>query len=169
MAQRRRRAEQDEASRRSEARAPKGLDAALERVGDRWMLLIVDALLAGPRRFNELATEVEGIAPNILTSRLRRLESDGIVVSRPYSRRPLRFAYELTASGRELAGALRLLADWGGRSTGAAPAPHGGHLARSESARARDRLPPRSGTSLPRRRRRCGGRVSLARRTHGVG
>jgi len=88
------------------------LARALERVGDRWMLLIVDALLPGPRRFNELAHDVEGIAPNILSERLRRLGAEAIVVARPYSRRPLRYTYELTATGRELAGVLRLLAGW---------------------------------------------------------
>jgi DNA-binding HxlR family transcriptional regulator len=100
------------------------LAATLERVGDRWALLIVDALLAGPRRFNDLTEEVKGIAPNILSSRLKRLEADGIVVARPYSQRPVRFAYELTASGHELAGALRLLADWGARAAGAEPLRH---------------------------------------------
>jgi DNA-binding HxlR family transcriptional regulator len=82
-------------------------------VGDRWTLLIVQALLGGPRRFNELADDIEGIAPNTLSARLRRLEQEAIVVARPYSRRPLRVAYELTGPGRELAGALRLLAHWG--------------------------------------------------------
>jgi DNA-binding HxlR family transcriptional regulator len=89
------------------------LAAAVERVGDRWSLLIVEALLAGPRRFNELQEQVTGIAPNILSGRLKQLEQDGIVVATPYSRRPLRVTYELTAGGRELAGALRLLAHWG--------------------------------------------------------
>ena len=90
-----------------------GLDAALERVGDRWSLLIIEALLDGPRRFNDLATAVAGIAPNILTDRLRRLERDGVLVGQRYSQRPVRLAYELTADGRELAGVLRLLAAWG--------------------------------------------------------
>jgi DNA-binding HxlR family transcriptional regulator len=92
------------------------LAAALERVGDRWSLLVVEALLAGPRRFNELAEAIGGIAPNILTDRLRRLEGERVIRSQPYSERPLRVAYELTAEGQELAGALRLLADWGSRA-----------------------------------------------------
>lgn len=100
------------------------LATTLERVGDRWMLLIVDALLAGPRRFNDLAEDVTGIAPNILSSRLKRLEAEGIVRALPYSHRPLRFSYELTASGRELAGALRLLADWGAKAAGGEPIRH---------------------------------------------
>ncbi len=56
------------------------LEAALERVGDRWSLLLVDALLAGGRRFGELREELPGLAPNILTERLRRLEREGIVI-----------------------------------------------------------------------------------------
>ena len=91
------------------------LAAALDRVGDRWSLLVVDALMDGPRRFNELGEALSGIAPNILTDRLRRLEREGVVVSTPYSERPPRMEYALTADGRELAGALRLLADWGSR------------------------------------------------------
>jgi DNA-binding HxlR family transcriptional regulator len=91
------------------------LAAALERVGDRWSLLLVEALLPGPRRFGELEDAVSGIAPNILADRLRRLESERIVSATPYSERPPRYAYALTAEGAELAGALRLLADWGSR------------------------------------------------------
>jgi len=91
------------------------LAAALERVGDRWSLLLVEALLPGPRRFNELGEAVTGIAPNILADRLRRLESERVVSATPYSDRPPRFAYALTDEGQELAGALRLLADWGSR------------------------------------------------------
>jgi DNA-binding HxlR family transcriptional regulator len=91
------------------------LAAALQRVGDRWSLLLVEALLAGPRRFGELAEAVPGIAPNILSDRLRRLEDDRVIRSTPYSQRPPRFAYQLSDEGAELAGALRMLADWGSR------------------------------------------------------
>jgi DNA-binding HxlR family transcriptional regulator len=96
-------------------RRPLPLEAALDRVGDRWSLLVVEAMLDGPRRFGELAETLSGIAPNILTDRLRRLERAGIVRSRPYQERPTRLAYDLTADGRDLASALRLLADWGTR------------------------------------------------------
>jgi DNA-binding HxlR family transcriptional regulator len=91
------------------------LAAALDSVGDRWTLLLVEALLDGARRFGDLEESLGGIAPNVLTQRLRRLESEGLVVAEPYSQRPPRVVYELSASGRELAGALRLLADWGAR------------------------------------------------------
>jgi DNA-binding HxlR family transcriptional regulator len=91
------------------------LAEALARVGDRWTLLIVEALLPGPRRFNDLLGQIPGLAANILSERLKRLEREALLVARPYSERPPRAAYELTAEGQELAGALRLLADWGTR------------------------------------------------------
>ena len=99
------------------------LAAALATVGDRWTLLLINALLRGPRRFGELQEEIPEIAPNILTQRLRRLERDALVVARPYSERPLRMAYELSAAGAELAGALRLLAGWGARNLSGASSP----------------------------------------------
>lgn len=94
------------------------LETALRRVGDRWTLLVVAALLDGPRRFGELATLVRGVATNVLTARLRDLERHGVVVAAPYSERPLRVEYRLTAAGTELAGALRLLAAWAGSGDG---------------------------------------------------
>jgi DNA-binding HxlR family transcriptional regulator len=101
------------------------LAAALERVGDRWSLLIIEALLSGPRRFGELSEDVDGIAPNILSERLKRLEAERILRGTPYSERPPRFTYALTDEGQELAGVLRLLADWGSRgSTEAEPMRH---------------------------------------------
>jgi DNA-binding HxlR family transcriptional regulator len=101
-----------------------GLEAALDRVGDRWSLLVVDALLDGPRRFGELREALPGIAANILTDRLRRLERERIVAAVPYSTRPPRMEYALTGDGRDLASALRLLSDWGSRSTGGEPLRH---------------------------------------------
>jgi DNA-binding HxlR family transcriptional regulator len=99
------------------------LAAALATVGDRWTLLVINALLGGPRRFGELQQEIPDIAPNILTHRLRRLERDALVVARPYSERPLRMVYELSAAGAELAGALRLLAGWGARNLSGTSSP----------------------------------------------
>jgi DNA-binding HxlR family transcriptional regulator len=99
------------------------LAAALARVGDRWTLLIIEALLAGPRRFNELSTELSGIAANVLSQRLKHLEHEGLVIARPYSERPPRLEYTLTGAGAELAGALRLLAQWGARTQGAGDLP----------------------------------------------
>jgi DNA-binding HxlR family transcriptional regulator len=102
------------------------LDAAAARVGDRRALLLVAALHDGPRRFGELQGELHGVAPNVLAKRLRALEADGLLTSTPYSTRPVRVAYGLTAAGTALADALRLLAQWGaanpGRASRGAPA-----------------------------------------------
>jgi DNA-binding HxlR family transcriptional regulator len=108
----------------SDSLASPALAEALTTVGDRWTLLIVAALLAGARRFGELQRELGGIAPNVLSSRLRRLTEQRLVLAEPYSRRPERFVYELTEAGRGLAGALRLLTQWGARQTGGATAVH---------------------------------------------
>src|SRR5579875_3754683 len=88
------------------------LAGALALVGDRWSLLLVEALMDGPRRFGDLQRAVPGIATNVLTARLRQLEADRLVLAAPYSRRPVRYAYELTDSGRGLGGAVRLLSQW---------------------------------------------------------
>jgi DNA-binding HxlR family transcriptional regulator len=103
------------------------LAAALDRIGDRWSPQIVAALLARPLRYGELRAGVAGIAPNILADRLRRLEADGLLTSTAYAERPPRFEYRLTSEGRALAGALRLLTDWG--------ALHGGRAADHEALR----------------------------------
>ena len=80
-------------------------------------------LVESPRRFGELAEQLPGISPNILTDRLRHLERNGMVATVPYSRRPIRLAYGLTDSGRDLHGAIGLLAAWGARRTGTAEGP----------------------------------------------
>jgi DNA-binding HxlR family transcriptional regulator len=101
------------------------LACALEVVGDRWTLLVLATLLdTGPRRFGELQSEINGIAPNVLTQRLRHLERHGLIVATPYSERPPRFVYEVSAAGRELESPLRLLAGWGARREPAAGPRH---------------------------------------------
>src|SRR5580658_3828553 len=95
-----------------------GLDAAMAAVGDRWTLLVVDALLDGPRRFSELQEAIPKVAPNVLTARLRRLADQGLVAAARYSDRPPRVEYRVTEAGRDLAGALRLLSRWGARDGG---------------------------------------------------
>jgi DNA-binding HxlR family transcriptional regulator len=128
------------------------LAEALARVGDRWTLLVVEALLGGPQRFNDLLGQIPGIAPNILSERLNRLEREGLLIARPYSERPPRAACQLTAEGTELAGALRLLAHW--RATHAdpaeAPAPRVRHPSRGPLVLP-DLRPPRR-PRAPRRR-----------------
>lgn len=100
------------------------LAVATAKVGDRWTLLVIEALLEGPRRFGELQAALPGIAPNVLSQRLKHLERERVVVARAYSRRPPRFAYALTALGEELAGVVRLLGAWGAAASGADPPAH---------------------------------------------
>lgn len=97
------------------------LDVAMARVGDRWTLQVVEALLDGPRRFSELQDAIPGVATNVLAARLRRLEAEGLVLAAPYSERPRRHTYRVTDAGRELAGAVLLLTRWGSRHTGPEP------------------------------------------------
>ena len=89
------------------------LAAAVAKVGDRWSLLVTESLLDGPQRFNQLQGAIAGISTNVLSQRLKHLEHEGLVLAQPYSQRPLRHAYALTAAGERLADALRLLAAWG--------------------------------------------------------
>jgi DNA-binding HxlR family transcriptional regulator len=100
-----------------------GLAEALALVGDRWTLLIVAALLDGPRRFGDLQADVNGIAPNVLTQRLRALTQHGLVIASAYTERPPRFVYELSAGARELALPLQLLAGGGSAHAPGAQAP----------------------------------------------
>ena len=88
---------------------------------------MVDALLVGPQRFGDIAEAVPGVSPNILSARLKGLEAEGLIGSRPYSSRPPRFNYELTDDGGRLAGALGALTQWGaGRDNRHQPVEHQG-------------------------------------------
>ena len=89
------------------------LTAALRKVGDRWTLLVIEALLGGAARFNQLQEAVDGIATNVLSQRLKHLEHEGLVTAEAYTQRPPRYSYALTSAGHDLADALRLLTAWG--------------------------------------------------------
>jgi DNA-binding HxlR family transcriptional regulator len=86
---------------------------ALDRIGERWSLLIVRELSLGPLRFSDLARGVGGAPTDVLTKRLRDLEADGIVHRRSLDPPASGVAYELTALGRELEGPLLELGRWG--------------------------------------------------------
>ena len=88
---------------------------ALELVGDRWTLLLVRDLLGGTRRFQDLEASLPGIAPNILSDRLKLMEEHRLVRRRFYSDHPPRAAYDLTDKGRELGTVVGALAAWGSR------------------------------------------------------
>jgi DNA-binding HxlR family transcriptional regulator len=95
---------------------------SLDRVGDRWALLIVRDLLNGPKRFTDLSDRLGGITPKMLTQRLRDLESHGLVVAdRQTGRRQV--WYSLTPAGADLAPVVEELMLWGLRHLAAPPAP----------------------------------------------
>jgi DNA-binding HxlR family transcriptional regulator len=85
---------------------------ALEIVGERWTLLIIRDAFLGLRRFDQFQESL-GIARNVLTDRLGRLVAEGILDRIPYSERPERYEYRLTAKGRDLAVTLAGLRQWG--------------------------------------------------------
>jgi DNA-binding HxlR family transcriptional regulator len=87
----------------------------LELVGDRWTLLAVRDLLPGTKRFQDLLASLPGIAPNILSARLKLMEEHGLVTRRFYSDHPPRAEYALTDKGRELGTIVGALATWGSR------------------------------------------------------
>ena len=84
----------------------------LDRIGDRWTVLIVVALDSGPQRFSALGARVGGISQKMLTQTLRSLERDGFVTRTVYAEIPPRVEYELTDLGRSLLGPLRALEEW---------------------------------------------------------
>ncbi|MEU8330501.1 helix-turn-helix domain-containing protein [Micromonospora sp. NPDC048839] len=84
----------------------------LDRIGDRWTVLIVGALWDGSARFSELRRRVEGVSQKMLTQTLRGLERDGLVRRTVYPEVPVRVEYALTEAGRTLRGPLRALEEW---------------------------------------------------------
>jgi DNA-binding HxlR family transcriptional regulator len=88
---------------------------SLDVVGDRWTLLLVRDLLRGPQRFQDLQAGLPGIAPNILSDRLKLMEEHALVTRRLYSDHPPRAEYTLTDRGRELGIVVGALATWGAR------------------------------------------------------
>jgi DNA-binding HxlR family transcriptional regulator len=91
---------------------------ALGLVGERWALLVVLELMRGPKRYTDLADHLPGIGTNILASRLRDLETCGVVTKRTLPPPAASRVYELTDYGRALQPVIRELALWGARSLG---------------------------------------------------
>jgi DNA-binding HxlR family transcriptional regulator len=84
----------------------------LNRVGDKWSVLIVRLLSDGPKRFSELRRAIEGISQRMLTLTLKGLERDGLVTRTVYPTIPPRVEYELTELGRTLRKPIQSLAMW---------------------------------------------------------
>ena len=88
---------------------------AAELLGKRWTPQIVRALLAGTSRFTELRDAVPGLSDNLLSERLKALESAGIVTRSVAPSTPVRICYELTERGRDLDRVIEELAEWAER------------------------------------------------------
>jgi DNA-binding HxlR family transcriptional regulator len=88
------------------------LKDVLDRVGDKWSILVVAALVREPYRFRALQRAIEGISQRMLTLTLQRLERDGLITRTIIDLRPPRVEYALTPMGQSLTVPLRLLADW---------------------------------------------------------
>lgn len=86
---------------------------ALDLVGDRWTLLIVRELLAGPRRYTDLHADLPGVSTDVLASRLKDMERDGLSTRRRLPPPGAAYVYELTARGSELLPVLQALGAWG--------------------------------------------------------
>nr|WP_255622684.1 helix-turn-helix domain-containing protein [Pseudonocardia sp. DSM 110487] len=84
----------------------------LDRIGDRWTVLVVGVLADGEARFSELSRRIEGVSKKMLTQTLRGLERDGLVRRTAYPEVPVRVVYALTDAGRTLCEPLRALQEW---------------------------------------------------------
>jgi DNA-binding HxlR family transcriptional regulator len=88
------------------------ISEVLAGVGDKWTVLVVNFLGAGPLRFNELQRKVDGISHKMLATTLRNLERDGFCTRTVFATVPPQVEYELTALGRDLLVPVKALADW---------------------------------------------------------
>ena len=95
------------------------ISSLLQRIGDKWSVLVVSTLGAGPRRFNELRREIPSVSQRMLTLTLRNLERDGLVKRTVTPSIPPRVDYELTALGRSLESPIAQLQQWALDNVGA--------------------------------------------------
>lgn len=93
-----------------------GIPRALDRVGERWALMVVRELLLGPKRFTDLREGLPHMSADVLAQRLRELEENGIVERRTLPPPAASKVYELTGWGRELESVLIALGRWGARA-----------------------------------------------------
>lgn len=89
-----------------------GIRDVLDRIGDKWSVLVIVELASGTRRFRELQRAIEGISQRMLTLTVRRLERDGLVTRTVYPTVPAQVTYELTERGSSLTLLVKQLADW---------------------------------------------------------
>lgn len=101
---------------------PCGVARALDRIGERWALLVVRELLLGPKRFSDLRAGLSHASPNVLSQRLDELEQSGVVHRRQLPPPANVTVYELTPWGLQLESVVLALGRWGSR---AVPVPKG--------------------------------------------
>ncbi len=94
-------------------RSPCPITNILDLIGDKWTILVIRDMMFGKKKtFNEFLESPEGIATNILASRLKKLEAYGMIKKSAYSKSPRRYEYTLTKNGRDLRPILRELLRW---------------------------------------------------------
>ncbi|GAA3549050.1 helix-turn-helix domain-containing protein [Amycolatopsis ultiminotia] len=101
----------------------------LDRIGDKWTVLIISTLGDGPLRYSGLQASIPGISQRMLTQTLKNLERDGLLTRTAYAEVPPRVEYELTDLGRSLMDAVMAMAGWA--------AAHHGEIAGNRAATAR--------------------------------
>ncbi|MEV2241970.1 helix-turn-helix domain-containing protein [Micromonospora sp. NPDC049891] len=89
-----------------------GIRDVLDRIGDKWSVLVIVELASGPRRFRQLQRAIDGISQRMLTLTVRRLERDGLVRRTVYPTVPAWVDYRLTQTGASLTHLVKALADW---------------------------------------------------------
>ena len=89
------------------------LAQVVNRIGDKWTVMVVGVLSGGPQRFNTILHTIDGVSHRMLTLTLRRLERDGLVTRTVYPTIPPKVEYELTDLGRSLIEPLKALSTWG--------------------------------------------------------
>ncbi|MBH5338751.1 helix-turn-helix transcriptional regulator [Streptomyces pactum] len=89
-----------------------GIRDVLDRIGDKWSVLVIVELAGGPRRFRELQRAIDGISQRMLTLTVRRLERDGLVLRTVRPTVPPQVDYRLTGTGADLTHLVKALADW---------------------------------------------------------
>ena len=84
----------------------------LDRIGDKWTVLVIGSLVDGPLRFSALRSRIGGVAPKVLTQTLRAMERDGLLTRTVHAQVPPRVDYELTPLGASLTAPIATLTDW---------------------------------------------------------
>jgi DNA-binding HxlR family transcriptional regulator len=90
----------------------------LDRIGDKWSVLVLLSLDGGPMRFTQLRTRIGGVTPKVLTQTLRALEHDGLVTREVFAEVPPRVEYALTELGRSLHDPVSVVARWAEENVG---------------------------------------------------